>query len=134
MPRWSEHVRELHKHANRQTPKARIRRRYMELRKGIFCTCLNFIAYATCSADSISAREAISTNYLQPRSHGTELKHFQEGLRPNRTRSRQPTMAPLKRSGPLEDTPRILDDIDRQVEHRPSFHHPIVVDSASRSH
>ena len=89
LPRWSEHVRQLHRHIIGNIPKDRARRRYAQLRSGVLCACLNFVIYSTCSADTISRREAVSICTVQPRSNDTDLKHFAESMCPSRHRTGQ---------------------------------------------
>ena len=85
-PRWSEHVRELHQHMQGSVIKNRERRRYKELKQHNSSSCLSFLILDSCSADLISAREALAIVLVNPKANGNDLKHISEIFRKKRSR------------------------------------------------
>ena len=93
-PRWSEHVRELEQHRNGTISKARRRRRYDELKHGIWNSCLNYVVFHACSSSEIAGQEAVAITLAQTRANGHELKSFVVRRTRNRRRENGPRIRP----------------------------------------
>ena len=93
-PRWSEHARELEQHRTGTINKARRRRRYDELKHGIWNSCLNYVVCQACSSSEISGQEAVAITLAQTRANGHELKSFIVRRPRNRRRETGPRVRP----------------------------------------
>ena len=96
LARWSEYVRELHKHAQGNLPASRQRRRYNELLKKHCTNCFNCLILESSHSSRINAIEAKHITMINPGANGNELKYFAENLRLEKSK-RKPTAEPRQR-------------------------------------
>ena len=95
--RWSEHVRALHRQSTGKLAPEKQRRRYAELAESHCTDCLDCLIVDTCSSAEIHTAEAKAIILVNPRSNGSELKHFAETFRPKRTKPRNTPNGPRAR-------------------------------------
>ena len=96
-PRWSEHIRELHKHHQGELEPSKQRRRYNELLNHHSSSCFNCLILETTNTAGIKAAEAKAITLINPSANGTELKHFSETFRSHKPRPRKDTRQPRSR-------------------------------------
>lgn len=96
-PRWSEHIRDLHKHHQGELEPSKQRRRYNELLNHHSSSCFNCLILETTNTAGIKAAEAEAITLINPSANGTELKHFSETFRSHKPRPRKDTRQPRSR-------------------------------------